>query len=163
MQRLKEKRSARRRQSTRLLEEARVALDDTDIGGLCSVIDRLQVNNEELLKLNAELEQSIPDEEFAAEINEVIKCIHLSCQPRLCPLRGSAVVLGLWHILHQHLTFMYALRKVAPQASGRGLPKRGESSPASCSPPAPPDYCELLQFRQVFVEMAPVQASAPQT
>ncbi|KAL1457270.1 hypothetical protein MTO96_043554 [Rhipicephalus appendiculatus] len=73
MQRLKEKRSARRRQSTRLLEEARLALDDTDIGGLCSVIDRLQVNNEELLKLNAELEQSIPDEEFAAEINEVIK------------------------------------------------------------------------------------------
>ncbi|KAH8039277.1 hypothetical protein HPB51_005523 [Rhipicephalus microplus] len=34
---------------------------------------RLQVNNKELLKLNAELEQSIPDEEFAAEINEVIK------------------------------------------------------------------------------------------
>ncbi|KAL1454782.1 hypothetical protein MTO96_043661, partial [Rhipicephalus appendiculatus] len=73
MQRLKEKRTARRQQSTRLLEEARAALDTTDIGGLCSLIDRLQVNNEELLKLNAELEQSIPDEEFPAEINEVIK------------------------------------------------------------------------------------------
>ncbi|XP_037521048.1 uncharacterized protein LOC119397701 [Rhipicephalus sanguineus] len=73
MQRVKEKRTARRQQSTRLLEEAKAALDTTDIGVLCSVIDRLQVNNEELLKLNAELEQSIADEEFAAEINEVIK------------------------------------------------------------------------------------------
>lgn len=43
-------------QTTWMLEEAKAALDTTDIGVLCLVIDKLPVNNEELLKLNTELE-----------------------------------------------------------------------------------------------------------
>ncbi|KAL1467595.1 hypothetical protein MTO96_042052 [Rhipicephalus appendiculatus] len=118
----------------------------------------------ELAKQEERVERTM--QQLTIQVNVVTRrkhgCIHLSCQPRLCPLRGSAVVLGLWHrdMFHQYLTFMYALRKVAPQASGRGLPKGGEFTgqlSSSCS-------TGLLRATAVptgFVEMAPVQASAP--
>ncbi|XP_077523492.1 uncharacterized protein LOC144134453 [Amblyomma americanum] len=73
MQRSKEKRTARRQQNTKLINEAKAALGATDIGTLCSLIERLAANNDELLKLNAELEDSVADEDFASEFETVMR------------------------------------------------------------------------------------------
>lgn len=73
MHKLKEKRTARRQQNTRIINEARTALDTADVETLGSLIERLQSNNDELSKLNAELEDAIPDEEFAAEFEAMMR------------------------------------------------------------------------------------------
>lgn len=73
MNRLKEKRTARRQQNTRLINEARSVLDTADIGTLASLRERLQANNDELEKLNVLFEEHIKDEEFTAEMEAVLK------------------------------------------------------------------------------------------
>lgn len=53
MNRLKEKRTARRQQNTRLINEAKAVLDTADIGELASLRERLQANNDELERLKS--------------------------------------------------------------------------------------------------------------
>lgn len=64
---------ARRQQNTRIINEAKTVLDTADVQTLGSLIERLQSNNDELSKLNAELEDAIPDEEFAAEFEGMMR------------------------------------------------------------------------------------------
>ncbi|KAL1438945.1 hypothetical protein MTO96_047591 [Rhipicephalus appendiculatus] len=56
------------------------------------------------------------------------RCVHLSCRPRLCPFRESAVELRLGHLtmLHLCLAIKCAVQQVASEAGGRAfLPNRG--------------------------------------
>ncbi|KAK8769465.1 hypothetical protein V5799_014069 [Amblyomma americanum] len=73
MQRSKEKRTPRRQQNTKLINEAKADLGTTEIGTLCSLIERLTANKNELLRLNAELEDSVADEDFASEFERVMR------------------------------------------------------------------------------------------
>ncbi|KAH7958666.1 hypothetical protein HPB49_004081 [Dermacentor silvarum] len=67
--RLKTKRSARRAQNTKILQEARLLLADptVDKSKLSGIFDRLSASNNELLKLNDALEEHIADDELEAE------------------------------------------------------------------------------------------------
>ncbi|KAK8782766.1 hypothetical protein V5799_015891 [Amblyomma americanum] len=73
MQRSKENRTVRRQQNAKLINEAKAALGTTDIGTQCSLIETLGANNDELLKINAQLEDSVSDEDFAYEIETVLR------------------------------------------------------------------------------------------
>ncbi|KAH7978782.1 hypothetical protein HPB49_006739 [Dermacentor silvarum] len=69
MDRLKTKRSARRAQNTKILQEARLLLTDptVDKPKLSGIFDRLYASNNELSKLNDALEEHIADDELEAE------------------------------------------------------------------------------------------------
>ncbi|KAK8761268.1 hypothetical protein V5799_027468 [Amblyomma americanum] len=56
-----------------MINDAKVALGTTPLGTLCSLIERLAANNDELLRLNAELEDSIADEDFNSEFETVMR------------------------------------------------------------------------------------------
>lgn len=59
--------------NTRLINEAKTALDSAEIGAIASLTERLEANNTELERLNAMIEEYVTDEEFAAEFETIIK------------------------------------------------------------------------------------------
>ncbi|KAG0427727.1 hypothetical protein HPB47_025252, partial [Ixodes persulcatus] len=63
MERLKTKRTTRRPQNTRLINEASALLQNQDstISQITTVAERLRANNDELRRLNEEFEGHIPD------------------------------------------------------------------------------------------------------
>ncbi|KAH7939583.1 hypothetical protein HPB52_014209 [Rhipicephalus sanguineus] len=69
---LKEKRAARRQMNTRLINEAKAVMESADSAKISSLIERLQGNNADLIKVNAELEELIPEDEFATEFEAVL-------------------------------------------------------------------------------------------
>ncbi|KAL1481121.1 hypothetical protein MTO96_050446 [Rhipicephalus appendiculatus] len=69
---LKEKRAARRQMNTRLINEAKAVMESADSAKIVSLIERLQGNNADLDKINAELEELIPEDEFATEFEAVL-------------------------------------------------------------------------------------------
>ncbi|XP_040065111.1 uncharacterized protein LOC120838993 [Ixodes scapularis] len=73
MDRLKAKRSARRAQNTRLINDADTILNDpqTDLGRLHAVKDRLSASNIELDRINEELEPLLPTTELENEYASV--------------------------------------------------------------------------------------------
>lgn len=75
MERLKSKRTSRRAQNTRIINEASelLANDSASYDQLNSIYERLKANNEELKNLNNEIEPHIPDEEFEVEYNAVLQ------------------------------------------------------------------------------------------
>lgn len=73
MNRLKEKRTARRQQSTRLISEAKAALETADWKIITGLVERLQFNHDELVRINNEYEQYISEEDFATEFEAVLK------------------------------------------------------------------------------------------
>ncbi|XP_037506439.1 uncharacterized protein LOC119382671 [Rhipicephalus sanguineus] len=75
MDRLKSKRTSRRAQNTRIINEASALLanDSASYDQLNSIYERLKANNDELQNLNNQIEQHIPDEEFEAEYNAVLE------------------------------------------------------------------------------------------
>ncbi|XP_064462538.1 uncharacterized protein LOC135373242 [Ornithodoros turicata] len=70
MERAKQKRASRRRQVTKLIGEAStvIANESTDRMLLESLLERLRVNNEELTRLNNELEQYLKEDEMESEL-----------------------------------------------------------------------------------------------
>ncbi|KAL1477489.1 hypothetical protein MTO96_017387 [Rhipicephalus appendiculatus] len=56
------------------------------------------------------------------------RCIHLSCRPRQCPFRDSAVGLCPGHLamLHLCLAIKCAFQQVASEAGGGGISFRRE-------------------------------------
>ncbi|XP_037509554.1 GRIP and coiled-coil domain-containing protein 1-like [Rhipicephalus sanguineus] len=75
MDRLKTKRTTRRAQNTKLIQEASALLerDDATLQQIDSIYERLKSNNEELKKINDEMESHISDEAFEAEYATVIE------------------------------------------------------------------------------------------
>ncbi|XP_037529191.1 GRIP and coiled-coil domain-containing protein 1-like [Rhipicephalus sanguineus] len=75
MNRLKMKRTTRRAQNTKLIQEASALLenDDATVRQIDSIYERLKSNNEELKKINDEMESHISDEAFEAEYATVIE------------------------------------------------------------------------------------------
>ncbi|XP_037505356.1 paramyosin-like [Rhipicephalus sanguineus] len=75
MDRLKMKRTTRRAQNTKLLQEASALLenDDATVRQIESIYERLKSNNEELKKINDEMESHISDETFEVEYATVIE------------------------------------------------------------------------------------------
>ncbi|KAM7312621.1 uncharacterized protein ISCGN_009526 [Ixodes scapularis] len=73
MDRLKAKRSARRAQNTRLINDADTILNDpqTDLGRLHAVKNRLSASNIELDRINEELEPLLPTTELENEYASV--------------------------------------------------------------------------------------------
>ncbi|XP_064462679.1 uncharacterized protein LOC135373399 [Ornithodoros turicata] len=69
MERLKVKRTSRRRQATRLVGEAKTALSSTpnDRKTVESLLERLRVNLEELKEINSEFEGHLKDDELEVE------------------------------------------------------------------------------------------------
>ncbi|KAH6924052.1 hypothetical protein HPB50_010845 [Hyalomma asiaticum] len=70
-----ETRTSRRSVNTRLINEARALLSDETATAdqLNTLYGRLKVNNDELNKINEELESYIADEEFVLEYNTVVE------------------------------------------------------------------------------------------
>ncbi|XP_037508939.1 uncharacterized protein LOC119385602 [Rhipicephalus sanguineus] len=75
MDKLKMKRTTRRAQNTKLIQEASVLLenDDATVRQIDSIYERLKSNNEELKKINDEMESHISEEAFEAEYATVIE------------------------------------------------------------------------------------------
>ncbi|XP_037504907.1 uncharacterized protein LOC119380305 [Rhipicephalus sanguineus] len=75
MDRLKMKRTTRRAQNTKLIQEASALLenDDATVRQIDSICEMLKSNNEELRKINDEMESHISDEAFEAEYATVIE------------------------------------------------------------------------------------------
>ncbi|KAH8020722.1 hypothetical protein HPB51_003091 [Rhipicephalus microplus] len=69
MDRLKAKRAARHAQNTKLLQEARISMNDlnANIAKLTGILDHLDASNLELSSINATLEEHIPDDDLEAE------------------------------------------------------------------------------------------------
>lgn len=73
MEKLKAKRRTLRRQSTIIIKEATTALEGTDTVQLSALLQRLEVNNSELRKVNTELEQCLPDDIFEDDYAESVQ------------------------------------------------------------------------------------------
>ncbi|KAG0427071.1 hypothetical protein HPB47_025852, partial [Ixodes persulcatus] len=75
MERLKTKRTTRRAQNTRLINEASALLQNQDstISQITTVAERLRANNDELRRLNEEFEGHIPDGSFETEFQAVVQ------------------------------------------------------------------------------------------
>ncbi|KAK8771883.1 hypothetical protein V5799_024873, partial [Amblyomma americanum] len=73
MDRLKEERTARREQGTRLISEAKAAVETADWKTITELIEKLESNHDELVKINNEYEPYISEEDFAAEYEASVK------------------------------------------------------------------------------------------
>ncbi|XP_037557798.1 uncharacterized protein LOC119439930 [Dermacentor silvarum] len=75
MEKLKAKRTSRRSLNSRIINEASVLFrsDSATHEQLDSIYERLKANNDELNKINVELESLITDEEFQAEYETVLE------------------------------------------------------------------------------------------
>ncbi|KAH6932766.1 hypothetical protein HPB50_009372 [Hyalomma asiaticum] len=73
MEKLKAKRRTLRRQSTIIIKEATTALEGADTVQLSALLQRLEVNNSELRKLNIEMEQCLPNDTFEHDYAESVQ------------------------------------------------------------------------------------------
>lgn len=73
MEKLKVKRRARRRQNTVIINEATTALQSGGVEQLSALLQRLEVNNADLRKINEELEDCLPEDAFEQEYEETIQ------------------------------------------------------------------------------------------
>ncbi|KAH6944555.1 hypothetical protein HPB50_003870 [Hyalomma asiaticum] len=75
MERLRSKRRSRRSMKIRLINEARALLSDetATVDQLNNIYRRLKVNNDDLNKINEELESHIAGEEFVQEYHTVVE------------------------------------------------------------------------------------------
>lgn len=75
MEKLKAKRTSRRSLNSRIINEASALLrsDSATHEQLDSIYERLKANNDELNKINVELESLIADEDFQAEYETVLE------------------------------------------------------------------------------------------
>ncbi|KAH9379113.1 hypothetical protein HPB48_022603 [Haemaphysalis longicornis] len=124
MEKLKCKRASRRAQNTKLINEGSAILTDTcaSVDPLTSLYERLKTNNDELNKINNELESYIEDDAFQAEYNSVIDYqdhatrILTELKSRCARLSQSAAVISTG-------AENPILQVVAPQKKGASLPK----------------------------------------
>ncbi|KAH6930658.1 hypothetical protein HPB50_016289 [Hyalomma asiaticum] len=75
MEKLKAKRRTRRRQNTVIINEATSALQGADIEQLSALLQRLEVNNAELRKVNEEIENCLSEDAFEEDYEEVVQSI----------------------------------------------------------------------------------------
>ncbi|XP_040076847.1 uncharacterized protein LOC120848874 [Ixodes scapularis] len=73
MQRIRTKRTSRRAQNTRVIREATTLLRSTDVEEIEATLRKLDVNYEEVKKLNTDLEPFIADGDLEAEYLSVMK------------------------------------------------------------------------------------------
>ncbi|KAM7297209.1 uncharacterized protein ISCGN_022362 [Ixodes scapularis] len=73
MERLKSKRTVRRSQNTRLINEATAVLETADLATLTSLLERLATSNNELRQTNIETEDHISDGDLVAEYTAVVE------------------------------------------------------------------------------------------
>ncbi|XP_077553627.1 uncharacterized protein LOC144168541 [Haemaphysalis longicornis] len=73
MEKLKVKRRTRRRQNTVIINEATTALQDAGVEQLSAILQRLEVNNGELRKINEAIEDGLPEDTFEEEYVETIE------------------------------------------------------------------------------------------
>ncbi|KAH6940133.1 hypothetical protein HPB50_025362 [Hyalomma asiaticum] len=71
MEKIKAKRTVRRRQNTVIINEATAALETADAEELAAILHRLEISNGELRKLNEEMEVHIAADAFEDEYTEV--------------------------------------------------------------------------------------------
>ncbi|KAH6928629.1 hypothetical protein HPB50_018011 [Hyalomma asiaticum] len=70
MEKIKAKRTVRRRQNTVIINEATAALETADAEELAAILHRLEISNGELRKLNEEMEVHIAADAFEDEYTE---------------------------------------------------------------------------------------------
>ncbi|XP_037522004.1 uncharacterized protein LOC119399261 [Rhipicephalus sanguineus] len=73
MEKLKVKRRSRRRQNTVIIKEATSALESASVEQLSAILQRLEVNNADLRKINEEMETCLPEDAFEEEYEENIQ------------------------------------------------------------------------------------------
>ncbi|KAH7943387.1 hypothetical protein HPB52_007790 [Rhipicephalus sanguineus] len=73
MEKLKVKRRSRRRQNTVIINEATSALESASVEQLSAILQRLEVNNADLRKINEEMETCLPEDAFEEEYEENIQ------------------------------------------------------------------------------------------